>query len=142
MALFTSKPITVNVAAATIFGKFDDLSQLQSLLDQLPEEQKQKIGQMSFTPDSIIIQTSQVGEIKFVVKERVAPEKIVFGTESSPVPLTLTANLKVVGPDTTEVTAETEVQIPAMLKPMVSGPMQKATDQFADLIAKISSVLK
>lgn len=142
MATFSSKPVVVPVGTQELFSKFDNLTLLQDLLDKLPQEARDKVGNVSFEKDSIRLQTTQVGEIKFVVKERVAPDKIVFGTESSPVPLTLTALLKPEGEDKTEITAQTEVQIPPMLKSMIGGPMQKATDQFAALIGQLAKVGK
>lgn len=138
MAVFNSKPVTVNIPTETLFAKFDDLTQLQTLLDKLPDDAKAKIGSVAFDKDSISIQTQQVGEIKFVVKERIHPNKIVFGTESSPVPLILTAILKPIDTQSTEITAQTDVQIPAFLKPMIGGMMQKATDQFSSLIGQLA----
>lgn len=140
MAKYTSTPVTVPANVNSLFEKFEDLTALQSLLDRMPEDLKQKVGDVTFEKDSISIQTSQVGEIKFVVKERVKPDKIVFGTESSPVPLTLTAKLTPTGDNSTEVLAETDVEIPAMLKPLVGPAMQKATDQFGQLIGQLASV--
>ena len=140
MAKYTSTPVTVPAYVNSLFEKFEDLTALQSLLDRMPEDLKQKVGDVTFEKDSISIQTSQVGEIKFVVKERVKPDKIVFGTESSPVPLTLTAKLTPTGENSTEVLAETDVEIPAMLKPLVGPAMQKATDQFGQLIGQLASV--
>ncbi|MCH5247232.1 MAG: hypothetical protein J1E99_03645 [Muribaculaceae bacterium] len=140
MAKYTSTPVTVPANVNSLFEKFEDLTALQSLLDRMPEDLKQKVGDVTFEKDSISIQTSQVGEIKFVVKERVKPDKIVFGTESSPVPLTLTAKLTPTGENSTEVLAETDVEIPAMLKPLVGPAMQKATDQFGQLIGQLASV--
>lgn len=141
MAIYTSKPVSVPVPIDTLFGKFSDLSQLQTLLDKLPQETREKIGDVSFTADSIKINTPQVGEISFIVMERQAPGKIVFGTDKSPVPLTLTAHLKSENADSTEVYAETDVQIPVFLKPMVGGMMQKATDQFGQLISQLGSAI-
>lgn len=141
MAVFTSEPITVPVNIETLFHKFDDLTELQKLLDKLPDDAKAKVGSVAFEKDSISIQTSQVGEIKFVVQERIAPDKIVFGTMSSPVPLTLTASLTPKGDSETEVTAITDVQIPPMMKPLVGGMMQKATDQFGQLIGRLASTI-
>lgn len=140
MAKYTSTPVTIPANVNSLFEKFEDLTALQSLLDRMPEDLKQKVGDVTFEKDSISIQTSQVGEIKFVVKERVKPDKIVFGTESSPVPLTLTAKLTPTGENSTEVLAETDVEIPAMLKPLVGPAMQKATDQFGQLIGQLASV--
>lgn len=139
MAQFTSKPLNIPVDADTLYHKFDDLSTLQTLMEKLPDEAKAKIGDVSFEKDAIIISTSQVGTIKFVVKERCEPSKIVFGTEQSPVPLTLTAHLTPNGQGSTEITAVTDVEIPAMLKPLIGGAMQKATDQFGQLIGQLGS---
>lgn len=142
MATFHGKAVTVPVPVNELFAKFDDLSKLQDIIEQLPDEAKAKIGDVKFEKESIAIQTQQVGEIKFVVKERVEPNKIVFGTASSPVPLTLTALLTPVGDNATEVSAQTDVEIPAMLKPLIGGTMQKATDQFSQLIGQLASAMK
>lgn len=128
------------MSVETLFGKFDDLTALQGLLDKLPDDQRAKVGDVVFEKDSLAIKTPQVGEIKFVVKERIAPSKVVFGTASSPVPLTLTANFAPVGPDASTVSAEADVEIPAMLKPFVGPQMQKATDQFGQLISQLAKV--
>ena len=140
MAKFESKPCVIDAPAEKVFSKLDDLTKLRDMIDKLPEEAKSKIGDVTFEKDSISINTQQVGTIKFVVKERIKPQKIVFGTESSPVPLTLTTLLHATGDDKTEITAQTDVDVPAMLKPMISSPMQKATDQFATLIAQLAAV--
>ena len=140
MAKYSSKPTSVPFGIEQLFSKFDDLTVLQTMLDKLPQEQREKVGEVQFDKDSISIQTKQVGEIKFVVKERVRPNKVVFGTQQSPVPLTLTADFKSDGDNKTIVTAETEVDIPAMLKPMVGPAMQKATDQFGDLISQLARI--
>lgn len=139
MAQFNSTPVTIPIDTQALYHKFDDLSTLKALMEQLPDEAKAKIGNVDFEKDAIIIATPQVGTIKFVVKERVEPSKIVFGTEQSPVPLTLTAALSPVGETATEITAITDVEIPAMLKPLIGGAMQKATDQFAQLIGQLGS---
>lgn len=141
MARYESAPVSVNASVHSIFEKFNDLTSLQKLLEQLPADMRAQVGDVTFEKDSITLQTNQVGEIKFVVKERVAPGKIVFGTQSSPVPLTLTALLKETSPESTEVRAETDVEIPAILKPMIGSTMQRATDQFAQLIARLAGVI-
>lgn len=138
MAKFTSAPASVKMPVEVLFEKFNDLTILQDMLDKLPEDQKAKVGDVIFEKDSLSIKTPQVGEIKFIVKERIAPSKVVFGTASSPVPLTLTAHFLSTGSDTSTVSAEADVEIPAMLKPFVAPQMQKATDQFGLLIGQLA----
>ncbi len=138
MATYKSKPAVVEKPAAELFDRFSDMTRLQSALDSLTEEQRAQIGQVAFTADSIKIVTPQVGEIAFSVIERQAPSKIVFGTTSSPVPLTMKVDLKPLTDNSTEVETVIDVDIPMMLRPMVGPYMQKAADKFGELIGGLS----
>jgi hypothetical protein len=138
MATYKSKPARINRSARDIYDRFSDMSRLQSALDQLPEEQRQQIGEVVFTADSLKIVTPQVGEISFVIKERVEPSRIVFGTASSPVPLTMSVDFNEVEPNVTDVTTCIDVEIPAIVRPMVGPQLQKAADKFGELISGLT----
>jgi hypothetical protein len=107
-------------------------------LDQLPEEQRKQVGDVVFTADSLKIVTPQVGEIAFVIKERIEPSKIVFGTASSPVPLTMEVDFNAVSETETDVVTRIDVEIPAIVRPMVGPQLQKAADKFGELISGLS----
>lgn len=138
MATYKSKPQTINRSADELFDRFSDLSRLQSALDTLPEEQRAKVGDVQFTPDSIKIVTPQVGEIAFNVIERKRPVKVVFGTQSSPVPMTMDVDITPRGEGESEVVTSINVEIPAMLRPLIGPQLQKATDKFGELISGLS----
>jgi hypothetical protein len=138
MATYKSKPARINRSARDIYDRFSDMSRLQSALDQLPEEQRQQIGEVVFTADSLKIVTPQVGEISFVIKERVEPSRIVFGTASSPVPLTMSVDFNEVEHNVTDVTTCIDVEIPAIVRPMVGPQLQKAADKFGELISGLT----
>lgn len=138
MSTYTSKAVTVPVAASTISDKFSDLSKLEGAIDNLPADERAKIGEIKFEPDSLSIHTQQVGELKFQVTER-TPEKIVFKTVTSPLPLDMVVNLRPIAADKTEITTAINVEIPAMLRPFIGGMMQKAADSFGELMVKINS---
>lgn len=114
------------------------MSRLQQSLDELPEEQRKQIGDVEFTANSLKIVTPQVGEIAFVIKERVEPSKIVFGTESSPVPLTMEVNITPAGDEAADVETRIDVEIPAIVRPIIGPQLQKAADKFGELIAGLS----
>jgi hypothetical protein len=137
MATYKSKPVTVQQSAVAISDKFADLSTLEGALGDLPESERAKIGEVKFTADSLSIKTAQVGELKFQVTER-TPERVVFNTVSSPLPLNMAVNLKPLTADSTELYTSIDVEIPAMLKPLLGGMMQKAADSFGDLMVKIN----
>jgi len=136
MATFTSKPTIVDAPAQAVADKFADLSHLQELVDRLPAEERGKIGDVSFTVDSIVMKTPQVGDITLKVVERTA-SKVAFTALGSPVPMNLAVNIKPDGNAKSEIITEMDVEIPAFLKAMVGGTMQKAVDRFGDLMQKL-----
>ncbi|MBO5268969.1 MAG: hypothetical protein J6B13_09465 [Muribaculaceae bacterium] len=136
MATFTSKPAIVEASAQAVADKFADLSRLQELIDKMPAEDRAKVGEVSFTTDSIVMKTPQVGEITLKVVER-TPAKVVFTALGSPVPMHLAVNIRPESDDKSEIVTAMDVEIPAFLKAMVGGTMQKAVDQFGQLMQKI-----
>lgn len=137
MAQYKSKPVTINRPTDFISEKFADLSVFAGNLDAMPEAERARIGDVYFEKDAITIDTKQVGTIRFQVQER-TPLRIVMNAVGSPVPLDLIVNLTPVGAESTEIVTEIDVEIPAMLRPMIGGAMQKAVDQFGDLMAKLN----
>lgn len=138
MSKFVSKPKQVDRPANEIASKFDDLSGLQGLIDQLPEGERSKLGEVRFDRDTIAIHTAQVGDITFRVTDR-SDRRVVFQAIGSPVPVELDVNINPVSETVSEVTVCFEVQIPAMLRPVVAPHMQKAVDMLGDLIGKVSA---
>jgi hypothetical protein len=52
--------------------------------------------------------------------------------------MVMQVDLTSVGAEQTELVTSIEVDIPAFLKPMVGGAMQKAVDQFGGMISRFS----
>ena len=138
MATYKSPLTTVGKSADTLFERFSNHNNLQGVLDSLPVEQRAQVGDVQFTDDSLKITTPQVGDIEFSVVERVRPSKIVFGTKSSPVPLTMEMHINPLTPDSSSVQTQIDVEIPAMLRPLIGPQLQKAADKFGELIAGLS----
>ena len=94
------------------------------------------MGTIRFTEDSFIIVTPQVGEVALKIKERIEPSKIVFCTESSPIPLELSVNFNAINENSTEVSTAIEVDVPMMLRPIIGPQLQKAADGFGETLSK------
>ena len=77
-----------------------------------------------------------MGALTFRVSEKVEPSLIRLTGEGSPVPLTLSMHIIPDGP-TCKAKAEIDIAIPAMLKPMVGGHIQKMADQFSQVLRAI-----
>lgn len=138
MATFKSPKTEIGKGADELFDRFSDLSNLQTVLDGLLPEQRSQVGDVEFTADSLKIVTPQVGAIEFTVVDRVRPSKIVFGTKSSPVPLSMELDIEPTGENSSSVQTLIDVEIPAMLRPLIGPQLQKAADKFGELISGLS----
>lgn len=87
MAKYSSKPATLGMPIGVVYGRVSSLSGLQEKLEQLPQDQLARIGEVKFDDNSVIINAPQVGEIRFDVVERQEPSRVVFAAANMPVPL-------------------------------------------------------
>lgn len=127
----------VNRPAADVTAKFDDLTAMQTMLDSMPADERAKVGDVSLTRDEIVIQTPQVGQISLRIVER-TPSLIRFNAVGSPVPMALNVNIRPLSADSCEISTVMDVDIPVFLKPMIGGALQKAADQFGQLMSRLS----
>lgn len=137
MSKYSSKPQHVSVSAPQAYAKLTDIKALQSKLDELPEDVRSKMGDMKFTDDEIVIGTPQVGNIVLRATERRAPELIRFEAQGSPVPISMSIHIAPETDSTATVEAAIELDIPAMLRPLVGGKMQEAASKFGETLALI-----
>lgn len=138
MAQYRSKAVVVSRPAQYIVDRFADLSSFASALDSMSDDDRKRVGDVRFSKDSITIDTRQVGVVSFNVTERSA-DRVVMSAVGSPVPLSLSVNLSSKDDCTTEIVTAIDVEIPAMLRPMIGGAMQKAVDQFGELMVKLNA---
>ncbi len=138
MAKYKAKAVTVGMSAADIASKFEDLTAFQCALDRLPADVAAKVGDVRFEKDALIINTPQLGAITLKVVER-SSSRVALGAVGSPVPLTLGVDLEPKGADSTELQTAVEVEIPAMLRPLIGSKMQEAADKFGELMGKLAA---
>ncbi len=142
MATYKSDEVTLKASAETVFERLGNFESLKSLLAQVPEDQipadkKEMFDSIKLTNDSIELPGGPVGSIRLKVVEKVAPERITLKGEGTPVPLSLQLDIHPVDESACRAQAKVDLEIPAMLRPMISGPMQKMTEQFAQVLRSI-----
>ena len=128
--------------ASTVFEKYSDLEGLGELLKNVPEgyasaDQMQMLSKIRVTSDTIVIPGGPVGEITLRVVERQAPTLIRLEGVGTPVPLGMSLHIVPLTPETCETYVQNDLQIPAIMKPMVNGPMQKMVDQFGQMMRQM-----
>lgn len=134
MSKYTAPTFRVDKPATEIADKFADLTALQPMLDKVPESEREKLGGVSFEPDSITIATQQVGNVKFRVVERNA-SSVKMVSEGSPLPIHMNIDMQPADA-ATDVTCGIEVDLPAMLRPMVAPHLNKAVGMLSEVIKK------
>lgn len=142
MATYKSESVSLRYSPETVFNKLSNLEGLRSVLQNvpsqdLPDDQRQALENINVTEDTIEIPGGPVGSVMLRVTRREPYSLIVLEGEGTPVPLSLSLHIDAVGADACSAFVQIDIEIPAMLKPMVSGPLKKMTEQFAKMISII-----
>ena len=142
MATYKSDEVPLKASAESVFDRLCNFESLKNLLAQVPDEQipadkKEMFDNIRLTNDSIELPGGPVGSIRLRVVERNAPSRITLKGEGTPVPLQLQLDIHPVDDSACRAQAKVDIEIPAMLRPMIAGPMQKMTEQFASVLRSI-----
>ncbi|MFG6426277.1 hypothetical protein [Lepagella muris] len=144
MATYNSEEISLMAPAGAVYSKLSNLDNLRSLLekvpaDKIPADKLEMFNSISVTPDSVTVPGGPVGALTFRMKEKVEPTLIKLAGEGLPPGIALSLSLHITpeGESTSKAKVTIDISIPAMLKPMVSGPLQKMADQFGQVLRAI-----
>ena len=144
MATYNSEEISLMAPAGAVYSKLSNLDNLRSLLekvpaDKIPADTLEMFNSISVTPDSVTVPGGPVGALTFRMKEKVEPTLIKLAGEGLPPGIALSLSLHITpeGESTSKAKVTIDISIPAMLKPMVSGPLQKMADQFGQVLRAI-----
>ena len=144
MATYNSEEISLMAPAGAVYSKLSNLDNLRSLLekvpaDKIPADKLEMFNSISVTPDSVTVPGGPVGALTFRMKEKVEPTLIKLAGEGLPPGIALSLSLHITpeGESTSKAKVTIDISIPAMLKPMESGPLQKMADQFGQVLRAI-----
>ena len=126
-----SPRVTVEKSAQELFDLLCDVKNFEKLM---PENiaKFEVIGD-----DAFIFGLKGMPEIKLVMKEKNAPNKIVLGAASDKLPFTLVANIDEVSANASGVKLDFEGEFNAMMAMMIKGPIGKFIDTLAGNMGKL-----
>ncbi len=136
MSKYRGKAVAVNGNVEDVFSKIANLGAYQQYVDNMPADIKAKLGDVRFTDDSIVLNANPVGEIVLKQTRLESPSLIEMQAQNSPVPMALSIVTSPVG-DSTEVVPSIDVEIPAMLRPLVGGKLQEAADKMSEILGML-----
>lgn len=134
MDSFKSDKVVVKHSIDKVYGVLSNPESL-NLADQLPPEAREKMEKVSFDNDSITIKADPVGEITLRIKQLIAPTKIVFEAERTPVPMNAIITMNSLGDNETEIVAELALELNPFLRTMVAKPLKDGAAKFGELLA-------
>lgn len=142
MTSYKSSQTQLSAPADRVFCKLSDLNSLGALIsrvpaESIPDDKRKMLDQVRITEDSISLPAGPVGEITLRMSEKVTPTLIRMTGENTPVALSLEMHITPLTESSCEALVQIDIDIPAMLRPMVSGPLQKMVDQFAGFLKAI-----
>lgn len=142
MTTIKSDRTPIAASAEKVYDKLSNLDNLKPLLervpkDQIPEDKREMFEKLVITSDSIKIPAGPVGEITLMITDLMPYSLIQLTGEGSPIPLTMQMEINSTGHDSCEVQVGVGIEVPAMLRPMISGPLKKIVDQFAQVLRAI-----
>lgn len=142
MSTYSSGEVTLKASAEDVYNKLSNLENLKGMLDKvpadrIPEDKRQMFENIKITPDSIEVPGGPMGNLIFRVSEREVPTKIKLRGEGIPIEMYLVLHIKPVNETTSEAKVDVDINLPAMLKPMVGGQIQKIANQFGEVLGAI-----
>lgn len=143
MSIYSSRQVTLDAPQASAYERISDIGAYQAILDSMPEDMRKQAGDVRFTDDSVTINANPVGEMRFDVTRRQAPDTLELTAANSPAPMKLSLNLSPGDtPDKCILRTDIDVDVPAILRPMIGGKMQEAANQMTELVARIFNAPK
>lgn len=142
MAEYSSNETVLRGSAQDVFSKLARPSALKDFLkdipmDEIPADKRAVLDNITLSEDSVVISGGPTGSMTLRAEESHEPDYIRYEGVGLPVRLGLVFRLT---PDTDmscRATVTIDADIPAMLRPMIGGTLQKAADQFAMMLASI-----
>ncbi len=113
---------------------FDLLTNVENFSQLMPENiaKFEVIGN-----DAFIFGLKGMPEIKLVLKEKIAPTKVVLGSASDKLPFTLTSLINEVSENSSEVKLDFNGEFNSMMAMMIKGPIQKFIDALSVNMGKL-----
>ena len=142
MTTYSSPSVTLPASADKVYEKLSNIENLKELLnrvpaDKIPEDKRQMYDNLKITSDSIEIPGGPMGNLIFRVTEKVAPSLIRLTGEGMPIAMAIEMHISPISDTSSSAKIDFNLDIPALLKPMIGGQIQKMANQFGEVLGAI-----
>jgi len=126
-----SPKVIVSKSAHYIFEALSDVKNFEKLMpDTITKFEVIEAG-------TFIFELKGMPEIKLKLKEKTAPNKIIFGAASDKLPFTLIAKIECISENSSEVKLDFQGEFNAMMAMMIKGPITKFIETLVNNMYKL-----
>lgn len=142
MATYKSDEVTLHASAESVYSKLSDMSKFGDMLkgapaDALDADKRALLDQVEISGDTISFPAGPAGKVTLRKAEAIEPTLIRLEGVGTPVPMAMSLHITPVLADECRAEVSIDIEVPAMLKPMISGPMKKMVSQIAVMLPQI-----
>ena len=120
-----------------VFEKLSDFTHLKQYEDRLSEVPADtvRVEDFHFESDSVSCRVSPVGNLDLHIVEREEPKCIKYEATTSPIPLTIWAQILPTGEDSCKLKLTLRTELNFLLKGMLQKPLKDGVEKLADTLA-------
>jgi len=144
MAKYTSDETTLKGSAENVYSKISNPDSLRSFIqnipaDTVPEDKRQMLESIELSEDTLSIAGGPAGKITLKISRREPYTSVEYEGVGTPVRLALIFDIIPENEISCRLKVSIDADLPAILRPMVSGAFNKAVGQLAQVLATIPS---
>lgn len=134
MTEFVSPIRTIPHSVSDVYQTLADLSNLELVRDRIPAD---KIKDFSFDKDSCSVNVSPVGDVKFMIIERIENDTIKFQGMQLPMEIYMWIQVKESAEKETKLKLTIKADLNVFIKPMVSKPLEEGLNKISEMLASL-----
>ena len=122
-----------------VYAKVSDLSNIKTLIDRIPEDQKKGINleNLECTPDRVSTVAQPIGKVEIAIVSREPFKCVKLESTESPIKLYMWIQIVSIDQNSCKIKLTVDADLNMFMAKMVEKPLTQAIDKLADLLAAI-----
>ena len=135
MSQYESSVKNIPFPQARVYAKLEDLNNLESLKDRLPED---KVKEFTYSRDEATVNVPPMGNVTIRVVEREEPKCIKLEAVGSPIPINLWVQIIPNGEEASKMRVVVKAEVNFMLRSMIEKPLKEGIEKIAEALSLIA----
>lgn len=135
MSQYESSVKNIPFPQARVYAKLEDLNNLESLKDKLPED---KVKDLIYSRDEATVNVPPMGNVTIRVVEREEPKCIKLEAVGSPIPINMWIQIIPDGEEASKMRVVAKAEVNFMLRAMIDKPLKNGIEKIAEALSLIS----